>query len=64
MAFVVFDAAGVLLKSYPSSTGALADYSATGFSLGKGRNYIFHMNGKMGAKYADQAIRMSTITLN
>jgi hypothetical protein len=64
MVFVVFDAAGALLKYFPSSSGALTDYSATGFSLGKGRNYIFHMNGKIGAKYADQAIRMSTITLN
>ncbi|MBA4408933.1 MAG: hypothetical protein C0397_05875 [Odoribacter sp.] len=64
MVFVVFDAAGALLKHYPSSSGALTDYSATGFSLGKGRNYIFHMNGKIGAKFADQAIRMSTITLN
>lgn len=64
MVFVVFDATGTLLKYYPSSTGALADWSATGFSLGKGKNYIFHINGKIGAKYADQAIRLSTIALN
>lgn len=64
MVFVLFDSTGNMLKYYPSSTGALTDYSATGFSLGKGRNYIFHINGKMGAKYADQAIRLSTIALN
>lgn len=64
MVFVVFDAAGALLKHYPSSSGALTNYAATGFSLGKGLNYIFHINGKEGAKYADQAIRLSTIRLN
>jgi hypothetical protein len=64
LTFVVFDATGVLLKYYPTSTGALTDWTVTGLSLGKGRNYIFHMNGKIGAKYADQAIRLNTITLN
>jgi hypothetical protein len=64
MVFVVFDATGALLKYYPSSTGALTDYAATGYSLTKGRNYIFHMNGKLGTNYATQAIRLSTITLN
>jgi hypothetical protein len=64
MTFVVFDAAGKSLKYYPSSTGALTDWTSTGNSLGKGRCYIFHMNGKEGAKFADQAIRLSTIALN
>ncbi len=64
MVFTVFDEAGNQLKYYPTTTGALTDWTATAFSLGKGRNYIFHMNGKMGAKYADQAIRLSTIALN
>jgi hypothetical protein len=64
MAFVVYDSTGNLLKYYPSSTGALTDWAGTGFSLGKGRNYIFHMNGKVGTKYTEQAIRLSTITLN
>lgn len=64
MVFVVFDAAGNQLKTYPSSSGALAPVAFTGYSLGKGRNYIFHMNGKEGAKYADQAVRLSTIALN
>jgi hypothetical protein len=64
MVFVVYDSTGNMLKYYPSSTGALTDWSATGFSLGKGRFYVFHMNGKMGANYAAQAIRLSTISLN
>lgn len=64
MVFVAFDAAGTRLKYFPTSTGALTDWTATAFSLGKGRNYIFHMNGKEGVKYADQAIRLSTIALN
>lgn len=64
LVFVAFDADGNRLKYYPTSTGALTDWTATGFSLGKGRNYIFHLNGKEGAKYADQAIRLSTIALN
>jgi hypothetical protein len=64
MAFVVYDADGKLLQYYPTSTGALTGWAATGYSLGKGRYYIFHMNGKVGAKYADQAIRLSTISLN
>lgn len=64
MSFVVYDAAGNLLKYYPSSTGALTDWVSTGNSLGKGKNYVFHMNGKIGAKYADQAIRLSIFALN
>lgn len=64
MVFVAFDAAGNRLKHFPTTTGALTDWSATGFSLVKGRNYIFHMNGKEGAKYAEQSIRLSTIGLN
>ena len=64
LAFVVYDAAGNLLKYYPSATGALTDWAATGYSLGKGKNYIFHINGKVGTNYATQAIRLSTIALN
>ena len=64
MVFVVFDAAGNLLKYFPTTTGALTDWSATALSLGKGRNYIFHLNGKLGIKYTDQAIRLSTVALN
>ena len=64
MVFVLYDPAGNLLRYYPSATGALADWSASGISLGKGRNYIFHINGKTGSNYATQAIRLSTIALN
>jgi hypothetical protein len=64
MVFVAFDAAGTALKYFPTTTGALTDWTATGFSLVKGRNYIFHLNGKEGAKYAEQSIRLSTIGLN
>lgn len=64
LVFVVYDEAGNLLKYYPTSTGALTDWTATAFSLGKGRNYIFHMNGKVGTNYATQAIRLSTVALN
>lgn len=63
LAFVATDDTGALLKNF-SSAGAVLDWAATGFSLGKGRNYIFHLNGKVGTKYADQIIRLSTITLN
>ena len=64
MVFVLYDSTGKLLKYYPTSTGALTDWSATGYSLSKGRNYIFHLNGKEGANFAGQAIRLSTIGLN
>lgn len=64
MVFVAFDAAGIPLKYFPTSTGALTSWVATGGSLTKGRNYIFHMNGKEGAKYAEQSIRLSMIGLN
>jgi len=63
LAFVCYDDTGNLLKNF-SSAGAVIDWSATGFSLSKGRNYIFHMNGKVGTKYADQVIRLSTIGIN
>jgi hypothetical protein len=64
LSFVLYDSAGNPFKYYPSSTGALTDWSSTGFSLGKGRNYIFHLNGKTGTNYATQAIRLGTIQLN
>ena len=64
LAFVVFNENGTLLQYYPTSSGALTNWAATGFSLAKGRYWIFHMNGKMGTNYAAQAIRLSTIALN
>lgn len=64
MAFVLFDSSGNLLQHFPSSSGALTNWAATGFSMAKGRNYVFHLNGKLGAKYIDQSIRLSTFGLN
>lgn len=64
LVFVAYDEAGNILKSFASSKGDIADWTATAITLAKGKNYIFHMNGKMGVKYADQAIRLSTLALN
>ncbi len=64
MVFVLFSEDGNRVKYFPSSTGALTDYAATGLSLTKGRNYVFHLNGKEGANYAGQIIRLSTFNLN
>jgi len=63
LAFVLFDANGNLLQTF-SSTNVLGDYSATGYSMTKGVNYIFHLNGKMGTNYATQSVRLSTIAVN
>lgn len=63
LAFVLFDANGNLLQTF-SSSNVLGDYSATGYSMTKGVNYIFHLNGKMGTNYATQSVRLSTIAVN
>lgn len=65
MAFALFDDSGKAI-TYWASTSAKTktDYAATGYSLTKGVNYIFHLNGKEGVAYADQAIRLSTISVN
>lgn len=63
MVFVLFDQNGNLLQTF-SSTNVLGDYSATGYSMTKGVNYIFHLNGKMGTNYATQSVRLSTIAVN
>jgi len=63
LVFELYDATGVLLKAY-STTGVLGNLSFTGYSLSKGKNYVFHMNGKQGTNYATQAIRLSTFGLN
>jgi hypothetical protein len=63
IAFVLYDATGNLLSTFTSSN-ATTTYAVTGYSLTKGRNYIFHINGKRGTNYATTALRMSTITLN
>lgn len=63
MTFVLFDANGNLLQTF-SSSNVLGEYSATGYSMTKGVNYIFHLNGKMGTNYATQSVRLSTIAVN
>lgn len=63
LAFVLFNENGEQLKVF-TSAGALIDYAATGYSMTKGVNYIFHLNGKMGAAYNSQSVRLSTIAVN
>ena len=63
LAFVLFDESGNLLKTF-SSTNVLGDYSATGYSMTKGVNYILHLNGKMGTNYATQSVRLGQIAVN
>ncbi|MFA6335230.1 MAG: hypothetical protein WCX48_06685 [Bacteroidales bacterium] len=62
LVFTVFDATGAQLQYYTSST-VRAAYTATGYSLTKGINYIFHFNGIEGT-YTTQAVRLSTIAVN
>jgi hypothetical protein len=59
MAF--FDANGNQFQQFTSSTSSTKSlYSSTGLSLGKGRAYIFYLNGKEGtANSSDQFVRMS-----
>lgn len=65
LVFVLFNENGEQLKTFAKSTATTpTDYAATGYSLSKGRNYIFHLNGKEGTNYATQTVRLSTITLN
>lgn len=65
MVFALFNQSGQMLTYWASSTAKTkTDYTATGFSLTKGVNYIFHINGKEGDNYAGQAIRLSTISVN
>ncbi len=64
MAFVLLNEDGTMLQHFPSSSGALTNYAATGYSLTKARVYIFHLNGKLGTNYAGQIIRLSTYGLN
>ena len=62
LAFVLFDESGNLLKDFSSGT-TVRDFSAIDYTLGKGRHYIFHLNGKLGTNSSTQSIRLSTITL-
>ncbi|MCK9628922.1 MAG: hypothetical protein M0R37_10060 [Bacteroidales bacterium] len=60
--FVLFDEFGNQLGYYKNTSATTkTPYEATGYSLAKGVNYIFHLNGKEGTNYATQAIRLSTI---
>jgi len=65
MAFALFDAAGNQL-TYFATTSATTKvaHAVTGYSMTKGVNYIFHINGKEGTNYASQSIRVSTIAVN
>ena len=62
LAFVLFDESGNLLKDFSSGI-TVRDFSAIDYTLGKGRHYIFHLNGKLGTNSSTQSIRLSTITL-
>ena len=63
LAFVLYDSSNTLLSTF-TSANVVTTYAATGYSLQKGRNYVFHLNGKRGTNYATTSIRLSTITLN
>ena len=62
LAFVLFDESGNLLKDFSSGT-TVRDFSAIDYTLGKGRHYIFHLNGKLGTNSSTQSIRLSTIAV-
>lgn len=65
MVFTVFDANGQQLTHFATTSATTKTaYTATGYSLTKGVNYIFHINGKEGTNNATQAIRLSTIAVN
>ena len=65
MIFALFDAQGNQLTHFATAAATTkTPFSATGYSLTKGVNYIFHLNGKEGTNNATQAIRLNTITVN
>jgi len=65
MVFALFDANGQQLTHFATSSATTkANHSVSGYSLTKGVNYIFHLNGKEGTNNATQAIRVSTIAVN
>jgi len=65
MVFALFNEAGEQLTSFATSTATVkTPFVVTGYSMAKGVNYIFHLNGKEGTNYATQAIRLSTIAVN
>ena len=65
MIFALFDENGNQLQYFASTSATTkTDHRVTGYSLTKGVNYIFHLNGKEGTNYATQSIRVSTISVN
>jgi hypothetical protein len=65
MDFALFNEAGELLTSFATSTATVkTPFVFSGYSMTKGVNYIFHLNGKEGTNHATQAIRLSTIAVN
>lgn len=65
MIFALFDANGNQLQYFASTSASTkVAHRVTGYSLTKGVNYIFHLNGKEGTNYATQSIRVSTISIN
>ncbi len=65
MIFALFDANGNQLQYFASTSASTKTaHRVTGYSLTKGVNYIFHLNGKEGTNYATQSIRVSTISIN
>ena len=65
MVFALFNEAGEQLTSFATSGATVkTPVLFTGYSMIKGVNYIFHLNGKEGTNYATQAIRLSTIAVN
>lgn len=64
MEFALYDSNGVPLQYFASTSAKnKTDHKVTGYSLTKGVNYIFHLNGKEGDNYAGQSIRVSTISV-
>lgn len=64
MQFALYDSNGVPLQYFASTSAKTkTDHKVTGYSLTKGVNYIFHLNGKEGDNYAGQSIRVSTISV-
>jgi len=65
MVFALFDASGQQLTHFATTSATTKTaHSVSGYSLTKGVNYIFHLNGKEGTNNATQAIRVSTIAVN
>ncbi|MDP3398864.1 MAG: hypothetical protein Q8S23_06925 [Bacteroidales bacterium] len=65
LVFALFDANGQQLTHFATTAATTKTaHSVTGYSLAKGVNYIFHLNGKEGTNNATQSIRVSTIAVN